>query len=399
MIRSAGSLPAGAAAARAAARTVPRAGSPRTGRLAAGAPWLVLFLALAAAPLLAQSIAVTPAGTIVAAHDGVVDLYAADAKTRIWRAAGVPYSGAIAAGEKDIAVLDPIDNRAVVIDLESGIPRPIRTGETPIAAAFVGRDLYVLDRDARIVERIAATGPRARVAVAADPAFMREDHGTLYVYSRTAGSLQEITLTPFAVSRSKPVAPFASDLEISRHVAYLVYPTGSGVVLDASRFAKGGGVRKSSRSAGTIRTVDLTSMQAMSEVPVGAVPVDLALIVPPTPISAVMVAVADPSSRRVWMLEGEQSVAEATARGFLRGLIGLSANPASASIFESGVDRLSMNGSSSIAYDSSIGTLYRFSKGKSSVVAHGVAPNAFSAIPGGVAWWQDGTLVAQTDNR
>jgi len=52
-----------------------------------------------------------------------------------------------------------------------------------------------------------------------------------------------------------------------------------------------------------------------------------------------------------------------------------------------------------IAYDSSSGTLYRFTKSKSSVIAKGIAPQAFALTAGGVVYWKDGTLVAQERTR
>ncbi|MFP5245822.1 MAG: hypothetical protein ACLGH0_03935, partial [Thermoanaerobaculia bacterium] len=65
-----------------------------------------------------------------------------------------------------------------------------------------------------------------------------------------------------------------------------------------------------------------------------------------------------------------------------------------ASQFPTGVDRVDIRGKAWIAYDSSSGTLYSFTKKKSSVLATNVAPGAYALTAGGVAWW-NGTSVAE----
>jgi len=52
-----------------------------------------------------------------------------------------------------------------------------------------------------------------------------------------------------------------------------------------------------------------------------------------------------------------------------------------------------MSGSIWLAYDSSAGTLYRFTKSKATPIAQQIAPHAFAITEQGVIWW-DG--VAQT---
>ena len=131
------------------------------------------------------------------------------------------------------------------------------------------------------------------LALSADPAFLATANGRVYVYSRAAGVLEDNE------GRRIRVAPFASDLEIAGNTAYLAYP----------REAR-------------IRTINLTSMK-IGEVAVGAVPVDIAFAGGGTAITARILAVADPSAKRVWLTESTQSTAEAVARGFLRGFIGL----------------------------------------------------------------------------
>lgn len=321
---------------------------------------LLVLLTFVAAPAFAQIVSATSHGAVVA-HDGRIQLH------RGWTANGVQNATAIVVGSDRIAVLDALNNEAVIADLTTGKTTRVRTAETPIAGAFLGRELYVLSRDARLVERI--NGPRFRVD--ADPAFLREAGGKLYVYSRAAGTIEEI-----GTRRRVIVAPFASDFEISGRTAYLAFP----------REAR-------------IRTVDLNAMKTTGVVTVGAVPVDLAFAGGGTALTARILAVADPSAKRVWLTEGTQSTAQALARGFLRGFLGLGLFGNRSSQFPTGVDRVIVRDKLWIAYDSSSGTLYRFTKSKSSVIAKGIAPQAFALTAGGVVYWKDGTLVAQERSR
>jgi hypothetical protein len=267
-----------------------------------------------------------------------------------------------------VAVLDALANEVFVVDLATGRATRLQTAETPIAAAFLGRELYVLARDARVLQH-----GETRIPLAADPTFLRESNGKLYVYARTSGTLEEIERD--RVTRRIAVAPFASDFEISGTIAYLVYP----------RDAR-------------VRTIDLATMKPAGDIAVGAVPVDLAFAGGGTALTARILAVADPSAKRVWLQEGTQSMTQAVARGVLRGFLGLGLFGAGASQFPTGVDRVLVRGRTWIAYDSSSGTLYRFTKRTSSIVAKNVGPRAFALTPDGVAWW-NGTSVAQTRTR
>ena len=315
----------------------------------------VLALAFAT-PLSAQLLTSTERGVVVA-HGNRISLQGR------WTAAGVEHATAMAASHTHVAVLDALNNQAVVADLATGRTNHIETAETPIAAVFDGAELYILARDARVLQHRSA-----RIPLAADPAFLRAANRRLYVYSR-GGTLEEIEHD--RVTRRLKVPPFASDFEISGSTAYLVYP----------RDAR-------------VRTFDLTAMKADGEIAIGAVPVDLAFAGGGTALTARILAVADPSAKRVWLSEGTQSMAEAIGRGILRGFLGLGLFGTRASQFPTGVDRVEVRGKHWIAYDSSSGTLYRFTRRSSSVLAKGVAPGAWALTPSGVAWW-DGTSVAE----
>jgi hypothetical protein len=315
--------------------------------------------------LLAVVLAVTDRGVLVA-HDGSIEMFDRTATTRIWSAEGLPTPGRIVTSNQQAAIIDPLASQIRMIDLPSGRGTTLRTGETPIDGMFSNGRLYLLERDARALERIGADGARASIALAADPAFLRQAGDRIYVYSRMAGVIQEITTAPFELRRIVEVAPFASDLELDTKNAYLTYPRG-----------------------GKIRIVSLATMKNSGSFDVGAVPVDAAFASSGTALTARTLAVADPSAKRVWMVQGAESFAQAFARGFLRGLIGLGLYGGGASQFPTGVDRIVIRGSRSYAYDSSSGTLYRFTRSSSSVVAKNIAPEGFAVGAGGLYVWDD----------
>lgn len=315
--------------------------------------WKAAALAAAlhiALPSFAQVLTDTPRG-VVAAHDGRID----------WNGrsiAGVDNATFITADDDRAVVLDALNNQAVVLDLNSGTTQRIRTAETPIAATFASGELYILARDARVLQHIGVED----IPLDADPSDVVTSNGRVYVYSRAAGIVREIH------GASWKVPPFASDVEISGDTIYLTYP----------REGKIGVLRKG----------------MLSELSVGAVPTDLAFAGGGTALTARILAVADPSAKRVWLAESTQSTTEAVARGFLRGLLGLGLFGGRASQFPTGVDRVETRGKVWIAYDSSSRTLYHFTRKQSTVVARNVAPGAFVLTEDGVAWW-DGTSVAQ----
>ena len=337
--------------------TPTRPAAPRRALRLATAIACVAALQLIATSGSAQLLTSTSAG-LVLAHDNEIRLQNG------WTADGVEHATFIVASGEQVAVLDAMNNRAVIADLETGRTTRIETAETPIAAAFRGRDLYVLARDARMLQR-----GSTRIPLSADPAFLRAGNGRLYVYSRSAGVIEEVEGD--RVTRRLNVAPFASDFEISGTSGYLVYP----------REAR-------------IRTVDLGAMKASGDVAVGAVPVDVAFAGGGTALTARILAVADPSAKRVWLTEGTQSMSQAVARGVLRGVLGLGLFGNRSSQFPTGVDRVETRGKQWIAYDSSSGTLYRFDRRTSSVLARGIAPGAYTLTDRGAAWW-NGMSVAE----
>lgn len=332
----------------------------------------MLLVALAAAPpVRAQVVAVTPSRHIAVAHDGVLELFAPDGGRRLWAVDGVGHPGALATSEHRIALLDPIAGQIRLADLATGAGTVIETGDTPVDAVFASDDLFVVERDARRIERIRPDGSRMHLGTGSYPSQVRMRDDRLYVYSRGDGLLQEITLSPFAIRRSVTIAPFASDFETSRHFAYFVYP-----------------------GEARMRAVRLETFEPAGDIRVGGVPVDLTIASGSTALTAGVLAIADPASKRVWMIEAAQSPTEAFGRGFLRGILGLGLFGGRESSFRIGVDRVVTSGQTRLAYDSSSGTLYSFSHKQSRQIATGIAPRAFAVSDGSVFFW-NGALVTE----
>jgi hypothetical protein len=319
---------------------------------------------LFALPATAQVLTDTPQGVVVA-HEGRVKLAGR------WNVEGVAHPTSMVADGGRVVVLDGLHDEAVIV--ENGRASLIETATTPVAAAFLARELYILARDGRVLQHVGGRD----IPVAADSAFLSTWKDRLYVYSRATGAIQEIAND--AITRTLTVAPHASDFEIAGGIAYLAFPR-----------------------EGKIRSVRLSSGAGESsevhELAVGAVPVDLAFAGGGSALTARILAVADPSAKRVWLAEGTQSTVEAVARGFLRGLLGLGLFGSRASEFPTGVDRVLTRGKAWVAYDSSSRTLYRFSRKENVVLARDVAPQAFVLTADGVAWW-NGTSVAETQLR
>jgi hypothetical protein len=320
---------------------------------------MTLALLFVAAAANAQIVASTSKGVIVA-HNRVIELPGA------WSTEGVPTPEVVVTSKDRIAVLDPLANEARIVELATGRGTTVRTGETPVAGVFVGGVLYLLERDARALERIGADGTRASISTHADPAFLRERSGTLYVYDRAAGLVDEITTQPFAIRRTAKTSPFGSDFEIDSRNGYVVLPR-----------------------SGMIATIALATMQPGGTVSVGAVPVDLDIASGGTALSASTLAIADPAMKKVWITEGAQSTGQAFLRGFLRGLIGLGLFSGRNSEFPTGIDRVYVRGGRWYAYDSSSGTLYRVAKTASRVLAKRLAPQQFAITGDGVWVWND----------
>lgn len=324
-----------------------------------------LLLALAV-PAAGGVVAATPRGVIVA-HDGVVELFDREGR-RLFSAPGVEQATAIVVGNDKVAVLDAWANRARLVELSDGSGRTIVTGETPVGGVFAGDDLYVLERDARAVTRVDAGGRRAAVEVGADPAFIGQANGRIYVYSRLEGLLQEIE-PGRGIVRSAAVGPFAADLAIHRETAYLVLPRDARLV-----------------------SVDLQKLEVRRSVQAGGAPAAVAVVRAGGALSAPQIAVADPAAKRVWITEGAQSFGAAFGRGFLRGLLGAGVFRGRSEEFPTGVDRVVSANGVTVAFDSATGTLYRVGRRQSVIIGEDLEPQSFAVAGGRIAIWSNNSL-------
>jgi hypothetical protein len=126
----------------------------------------------------------------------------------MWGGEGLPTPARIVTSNEQAVIIDPLASHKLNDRSCFRARNNARTGETPdrFEHSLNGR-LYLLERDARALERIGADGARASIPLAADPAFVRNAGTRIYVYSRTAGVLQRISISPFAVTRTVSVPP------------------------------------------------------------------------------------------------------------------------------------------------------------------------------------------------
>ena len=326
----------------------------------------ITFLVALTMPASAAVVAATSRGVAVA-HDRVVELYD-DQGRRVFSVPGVERATAIVTGDRAIAVLDAWTNAVRRIDLTDGSSLTLTTGETPVGGVFIGEDLYLLERDARAVARIGPDGTRTAVAVAADPAFIAQAGGRIYVYSRLEGLLQEIDPRG-GVSRTVSVGAFASDMAVEGNTAYLVFPREARLV-----------------------SVDLRRLEVRQSVAAGGAPASVAVVGTAGALSAVKIAVADPAAKRIWITEGSQSFGAAFGRGFLRGLIGAGLFRVQSEEFPNGVDRVLSRNGVTVAFDSATGTLYRVGRRQTTVIGQQLEPQSFAVTDDGIAIWSGRSL-------
>ena len=331
----------------------------------------LVLLALLFAPMLEAQVVVATSRGIVVADAGSVTLHD-ETLRKIWSTRGPANPWFAVAGERSIAVLDAWTNEVRTYELSSGRTQALPAGETPVAAAWVGDDLFVLARDARTLQRMR---DGATVPLDPDPAFLRAAGGKLYAYSRLSGVLQEIDAASMRITRRATAGSFASDFEMTAKAAYFAFP-----------------------HEAKIRTIALETFQAGPVLDAGAVPTDLAIAGNASALSATRIAVADPSAKRIWTIEGTQSTASAFSRGFLRGLLGLGLYRPQSREFPTGVDRVV---TARVAYDSSSRTLFT-PKPLSGIgpMAFAVVGNRVAVVKDGVLSWADrGTPVAESGHR
>lgn len=264
--------------------------------------------------------------------------------------------------EETAAIIDTSGDSVTLLSLRRKESQRI-TVRRPTAARFGdGSTLYVVSNAPAQLTRIGG-GRVVTTGLPHDPAFVTVANGRLLVYCRVTGLLVDIDPSTLHVRRTATSPPFAADLESDGRHLYLVLPR-----------------------EGKIAVLDIETLAERERLSAGAVPTDVELQQRPGAMSAAVLAIADPSSKAIWRIEGTQSTGEAFARGFVRGLLGLGLYKPSSAAYPSGIDRLIRTGGGEmLAYDSSSETLYY----RERIVARGVKACAIAAAKGS-AYFVDG---------
>ncbi|HEY0787792.1 MAG TPA: hypothetical protein VGE86_04050, partial [Thermoanaerobaculia bacterium] len=225
-----------------------------------------------------------------------------------------------------------------------------------------------LSRDAALLTRVDPADASIR-SVAVPPAsshLLVTRHGAI-AYAALTGDAARVDPESLALLARRALPRFGSDLASDGAAGYLVEPR-----------------------SGRLTVFSLETLAILEERAAGAVPVDVEMEAPANAARGAKIAIADPSSKRVWRDEGAQSTAAAVGRGFLRGLLSLGLYNPSSAAFPSGVDRLAVTGGRIFAFDSSTGTLWLVRGERATELARSVAWGAFAPV-GNVVWIARGT--------
>ena len=316
---------------------------------------LIAALLLTPATLDAASVVVRAGEAIVHAVPGSIRVLAPGAaEPRSYPGLAYPGFGAIASDYALAAIFDPVDDRLAIVSSE-GAPRIVELRDAPTAAAFLGSALYVVSREKGSLTRIGSDDTEASVRASGNPGFVSISNDTVFTYDSVRGLVERFDPASLESSGTLTIDRFGSDFETDGRFGYLAIP-GTGEVISFS----------------------LSTLDGRKTVQGGAVPVDVVVEKASGTLSPGTLAIADPASRRVWRVEGQQSGGAAFARGFLRGLIGLGLYAPRSSELPAGVDRIETAAGGLLAFDSSSGDLYRITPRRSERIATGVDPSGYA---------------------
>jgi hypothetical protein len=312
---------------------------------------------------------------IVLADETSVRSFDAASLRQLWR---VEFSGndpllSIDPESHQIAVTDRLKREVVFLDHRGkAIGRRI-VEQFPVAALALNDGLLYTTRAGSLIFLEPSGASRTVAELGPEAAFLRRRGEAVVAYSRTSGKAVIVDSVTLRALRTLSLAPYGSDLEIDGRYGYVTYPRRGKLAVFPLAGQKSG-------SAGSF------------ELESGAVPVDAVLSGTAGVTTAGEVIIADPSSKRIWRSERQQSLSEAVARGFVRGLLGLGIQGASATEFPTGIDRVALAGTQLYAFDSSAATLYRLERKRSSKVLTGIAFTAIAFLPDGhIVYWDDTT--------
>lgn len=323
---------------------------------------ITLLAGLLAPSLAAATLLAVPEGsrTLVRASTNEIAIVDARSTQPIWTAAGVksPQLLVLSPDGRWAAAIDPISNRLALADLEQRTSRIHSLPETAVAASFFDRALFVVSRDARLLSKIDTLGGDTRtVEVPASASHLIAGASGVIVYAALTGRAARFDSSSLRPLATAQLPRFGSDLETDGESGYLVLPR-----------------------SGQLAAFSLETLALEDERAAGAVPIDIAVEAPGNATRAVRIAIADPSSKRVWRDEGAQSGAEAFGRGFLRGLLGLGLYRPRAAAFPSGVDRITVSGGRLLAFDTSTRTVWAVTGERATEIASGVDWGSFVSV-------------------
>ncbi|MFN2443004.1 MAG: hypothetical protein ABR517_09995 [Thermoanaerobaculia bacterium] len=313
-------------------------------------------VSLLSAALHAASVVVAAGDSIVHALPGSIRVSGPGSTSEPALLEGLAYPGfgVVSAESGMAAIFDPIEDRAALVD-SAGMIRFVELRDSPTAAAFLGTSLFVVSRDEGTLTRLRGDGEQINVASSGRPGFLSIAGGAVFTYDPIRGLIERFDPDSLEPAGTLSIDRFASDFETDGRFGYLAVP-GTGEVISFS----------------------LASLDGKKSLQGGAVPVDVAIEHPSGPLSGATLAIADPSSRRIWRIEGQQSAGAAFGRGFLRGLIGLGLYSPRSSALPAGVDRIESAAGGLLAFDSSSGTLYRITGRQSAQIATGLDSSGYA---------------------
>ena len=309
---------------------------------------------------------------LVVADEGRIRGFSIEGR-ELWSGSGPmhPLFGAVSPDGVRAGILDPISNRVAIVTSQ-GTTQEVRVPESPVAAMFGEGGLFVLSRDGAALSRIENDGALRSVPTALDPSHLFIEGNEVFVYGRTAGRIEKFDGTTLNRTAFVDATLGGSDF------------TGDGRDLWIA----------SSRE-GMLFPFSQETLRAREPVSGGAVPVDIHVLRIEGRATASRLAVADPSSRRIWEVEGGESEAAALGRGFVRGLLGLGLYRPGSSEFPGGVDRIFNAAGDFWAFDSGSGTLYLVrDRGRSRALARGLEWGTF-AVTEQALWVWDGVTLSR----
>lgn len=294
-------------------------------------------------------------GTIVVAHDGRIEAFDRSGRKQLWSAEGLASPSAIVTSPdgKSMAILDGFSDAVAVVSVADGAVELHEMPTTPVAAAFFGRDAWIVVRDSSRVVRITPEGKETEVEVALDPALIAVSDQFVYVYSRAQGLLQEIDPKSAQVTRTMTAGTAGSDLEIRLPrpgdapgaIAYLCRP-----------------------AHGMIVAIDLVPGESR-EINVGVAPIDLLFV---------------PLGAQLFIDPGQPVIADPGQQALLPSM---HPGPGRTIKQPTATDRLTITAAGIFAFDSNSGTLYRVDRQTATKIASGLTPTSFVATDEALFTW------------